>query len=152
ARGAGSLDRGAVVERSLGIDPAPSGSVARERVPRRALARQWQVTHDALTRRRSPVSRGGALPSHGGAGGSAPHPPARAPAPFRPLGLALTAGYVLGGGLTPGLVRVLMVAGGRTMAGNFLTAAVRGAFDQWRMIDDTQGPFPAAWDPTPGTR
>jgi hypothetical protein len=73
-------------------------------------------------------------------------------APYRTLGLALTAGYVLGGGLTPGLVRVLMVAGGRTMAGNFLTAAVRGAFDQWRMIDDTQGPFPAAWDPTPGTR
>jgi len=72
-------------------------------------------------------------------------------APYRTLGLALTAGYVLGGGLTPGLVRVLMVAGGRMMAGNFLTAAVRGAFDQWRMIDDAQRPFPAAWDPTPGT-
>jgi hypothetical protein len=48
-------------------------------------------------------------------------------------------------------VRVLMVIGGRAMAGNFLTAAVRGAFDQWRMLDDAQRPFPAAWDPTPGT-
>jgi hypothetical protein len=72
-------------------------------------------------------------------------------APYRTLGLALAAGYVLGGGLTPGLVRLLMVAGGRAVAGNFLTAAVRGAFEQWRTIDDDQGPFPAAWDPTPGT-
>jgi hypothetical protein len=71
-------------------------------------------------------------------------------APYRTLGLALAAGYILGGGLTPGVVRLLMVAGGRAMAGNFLTAAVRGAFDQWRMIDDDKGPFPAAWDPTPG--
>ena len=60
--------------------------------------------------------------------------------PYRSLGLALTAGYVLGGGLTPGLVRRLMMTDGR------------GAFDQWRMLDDAQGPFPAAWDPTPGTR
>ena len=73
-------------------------------------------------------------------------------APYRSLGLALTAGYVLGGGLTPGLVRRLMMTGGRAVAGNFLAAAVRGAFDQWRMLDDAQGPFPAAWDPTPGTR
>jgi hypothetical protein len=73
-------------------------------------------------------------------------------APYRTLGLALTAGYVLGGGLTPGLVRVLMLTGGRAMAGNFLSAAVRGALDQWRTIDDAQGPFPTAWDPTPGTR
>src|SRR5262245_34179647 len=73
-------------------------------------------------------------------------------APYRTLGLALTAGYVLGGGLTPGLVRVLMVAGGRRMAGNFLTATGRGAVDQSRMMDDTQGPLPAACDPTPGTR
>jgi hypothetical protein len=73
-------------------------------------------------------------------------------APYRTLGLALGAGYVLGGGLTPNVVRLLMMAGGRAMAGNFLSAAVRGAFQQWRMIDDSQGPFPAAWDPTPGTR
>jgi hypothetical protein len=71
-------------------------------------------------------------------------------APYRTLGLALAAGYVLGGGLTPGVVRLLMMAGGRAMAGNFLAAAVRGALDQWRTIDDTQGPFPAAWDPTSG--
>ena len=71
-------------------------------------------------------------------------------APYRTLGLALAAGYILGGGLTPGVVRLIMMAGGRAMAGNFLAAAVRGAFDQWRMIDDDQGPFPAAWDPTPG--
>jgi hypothetical protein len=73
-------------------------------------------------------------------------------APYRTLGLALTAGYVLGGGLTPGLLRVLMVTGGRAVAGKFMSAAVRGAFDQWRMIDDAQGPFPTAWDSTPGTR
>jgi hypothetical protein len=73
-------------------------------------------------------------------------------APYRTLGLALGAGYVLGGGLTPNVVRLLMMAGGRAMAGNFLSAAVRGAFQQWRMIDDSQGPIPAAWDPTPGTR
>src|SRR5262249_2020998 len=73
-------------------------------------------------------------------------------APDRPLGLALTAGDVLGGGLAPGLVRVLMVKGGRVVAGNFLAAAVRGAFDQWRMLDDPQRPFPAAWDPASGTR
>jgi len=71
-------------------------------------------------------------------------------APYRTLGLALAAGYILGGGLTPGVVRLLMMDGGRAMAGNFLAAAFRGAFDQWRMIDDTQGPFPAAWDPTSG--
>ena len=73
-------------------------------------------------------------------------------APYRTLGLAFTAGYVLGGGLTPNLVRLLMVAGGRAMAGNFVSAALRGAAQQWRMIDDSQGPFPAAWDPTSGTR
>jgi hypothetical protein len=73
-------------------------------------------------------------------------------APYRTLGLALTAGYVLGGGLTPSVVRLLMMAGGRAMAGNFLAAALRGAFQQWRMIDDSQGPFPAAWDQTSGAR
>ncbi len=53
-------------------------------------------------------------------------------APYRTLGLALAAGYVLGGGLTPGLVRLLIMTGGRAMAGNVLAAAVRGAFDQQR--------------------
>jgi hypothetical protein len=53
-------------------------------------------------------------------------------APYRTLGLALAAGYVLGGGLTPGLVRLLIMTGGRAMAGNALAAAVRGVFDQQR--------------------
>jgi hypothetical protein len=54
-------------------------------------------------------------------------------APYRTLALALAAGYVLGGGLTPSVVRLLVLMGGRAMAGNFLAAAVRGAFDQGRM-------------------
>jgi hypothetical protein len=54
-------------------------------------------------------------------------------APYRTLGLALAAGYVLGGGLTPRAVRLLVVTGGRAMAGNVLAAAVRGAFDHRRM-------------------
>ena len=54
-------------------------------------------------------------------------------APYRTLGLALAAGYVLGGGLTPGLLRLLIVNGGRAMAGSVLTAAFRGAFDQRRI-------------------
>jgi hypothetical protein len=54
-------------------------------------------------------------------------------APYRTLTLALAAGYVLGGGLTPSVVRLLVLMGGRAMAGNLLAAAVRGAFDQGRM-------------------
>jgi hypothetical protein len=54
-------------------------------------------------------------------------------APYRTLGIALAAGYVLGGGLTPGLVRLLIMTSGRAMAGNALAAAVRGAFDQRRI-------------------
>ena len=55
-------------------------------------------------------------------------------APYRTLMTALIAGYVLGGGLTPRLVRLLVVTGGRAMAGNFVAAALRGALDQgWRI-------------------
>jgi hypothetical protein len=54
-------------------------------------------------------------------------------APYRTLALALAAGYVLGGGLTPSVVRLLVLTGGRAMAGSLLAAAVRGAFDQRRM-------------------
>lgn len=54
-------------------------------------------------------------------------------APYRTLGLALAAGYVLGGGLTPQLVRLLVMTGGRAMAGSLLAAAVRSAFHQRRM-------------------
>ncbi len=53
-------------------------------------------------------------------------------APYRTLGLALAAGYVIGGGLTPHLMRLLMTTGGRAMAGSLLAAAARGAFDQRR--------------------
>jgi len=55
-------------------------------------------------------------------------------APYRTLGLALAAGYVLGGGLTPNLVRLLVMGSGRAMAGNILAAAVRGTLDQRRTI------------------
>lgn len=55
-------------------------------------------------------------------------------APYGTLMMALIAGYVLGGGLTPRLVRLLVVTGGRAMAGNFVAAALRGALDQgWRI-------------------
>ena len=53
-------------------------------------------------------------------------------APYRTLGLALAAGYVLGGGLTPRAVRLLVMTGGRAMAGNVLASAIRGAFDDRR--------------------
>ena len=53
-------------------------------------------------------------------------------APYRTLALALLAGYVLGGGLTPNVVRLLVLAGGRAMAGNLFAAVVRGAIDQGR--------------------
>ena len=52
--------------------------------------------------------------------------------PYRTLGLALAAGYVLGGGLTPRAVRLLVMTGGKAMAGNVLSSAVRGAFDDRR--------------------
>lgn len=55
-------------------------------------------------------------------------------APYRTLVMALIAGYVLGGGLTPRLVRLLVTTGGRAMAGKFVAAALRGAFDQERRI------------------
>ena len=55
-------------------------------------------------------------------------------APYRTLGLALAAGYVLGGGLTPNVVRLLVMTGGRTMVGNLLAAAVRGTLDQRRTM------------------
>src|SRR4029453_5607678 len=55
-------------------------------------------------------------------------------APYRTLGMALIAGYVLAGGLTPRLMWLLMTTGGRAMAGNLVTAAFRGAFDQRRRI------------------
>jgi hypothetical protein len=54
--------------------------------------------------------------------------------PYRTLGMALIAGYVLAGGLTPRLMWLLMTTGGRAMAGNLVTAAFRGAFDQRRRI------------------
>ena len=52
--------------------------------------------------------------------------------PYRTLGLALAAGYVLGGGLTPRAVRLLVMTGGRAMAGSVLGSAIRGAFDDRR--------------------
>ena len=52
--------------------------------------------------------------------------------PYRTLGLALAAGYVLGGGLTPRAVRLLVMTGGKAMAGNVLSSAIRGAFDDRR--------------------
>jgi hypothetical protein len=55
-------------------------------------------------------------------------------APYRTLALALVAGYVLGGGLTPRLVQTLVLTGSRVMAGNLVAAALRGAFDQRRTI------------------
>ena len=58
-------------------------------------------------------------------------------APYRTLGVALAAGYVLGGGLTPTVMRLIMTAGGRAIAGSVLAAAFRGASQQWRMIDDS---------------
>jgi uncharacterized protein (DUF1786 family) len=50
-------------------------------------------------------------------------------APYRTLALGLVAGYVLGGGLTPRAMRVLLLAGGRLMAANLVAAALRGTFD-----------------------
>ena len=52
--------------------------------------------------------------------------------PYRTLGLALAAGYVLGGGLTPRAVRLLVMTGGKAMAGSVLGSAIRGAFDDRR--------------------
>lgn len=53
--------------------------------------------------------------------------------PYRALAVALAAGYVLGGGLTPRLVKALMLMGGRALAGNLVSAAVRGTLDQRRI-------------------
>ena len=53
-------------------------------------------------------------------------------APYRTLSLALAAGYVLGGGLTPRAVRLLVMTGGKAMAGSVLGSAIRGAFDDRR--------------------
>ena len=55
-------------------------------------------------------------------------------APYRTLGMAVIAGYVLAGGLTPRLMWLLMATGGRAMAGSLVTAAFRGAFDPRRRI------------------
>jgi hypothetical protein len=49
--------------------------------------------------------------------------------PYRALAIALAAGYVLGGGLTPRVVTALLLTGSRMMAGNFLAATVRGLLD-----------------------
>jgi hypothetical protein len=56
-------------------------------------------------------------------------------APYRTLLMALLAGYVLAGGLTPRLIGLLMATGGRTVAGNLVVAALRGTFDQRGRID-----------------
>lgn len=53
-------------------------------------------------------------------------------APVRTVALALAAGYVLGGGLTPRALRLVALNAGRAMAGNFIAAALRGAFDERR--------------------
>lgn len=55
-------------------------------------------------------------------------------APFRTLGIALAAGYVLGGGLTPRALRLVALNAGRVMAGNVIAAALRGTFDDRRTI------------------
>ena len=53
-------------------------------------------------------------------------------APVRTVAIALAAGYVLGGGLTPRALRLVAMNAGRAMAGNVLAAALRGAFDERR--------------------
>lgn len=53
-------------------------------------------------------------------------------APYRTLGMVAAAGYILGGGLTPTLVKLIALNAGRAMAGNLFAAAVRGALDQRR--------------------
>jgi hypothetical protein len=53
-------------------------------------------------------------------------------APYRTLGMAMLAGYLLAGGLTPRVLWLLMATGGRAMAGNLVSAAFRGALDQGR--------------------
>jgi hypothetical protein len=51
-------------------------------------------------------------------------------APYRTLGAVALAGYVLGGGLTPALVRLIALNAGRAMAGNLFAAALRGVTNQ----------------------
>ena len=53
-------------------------------------------------------------------------------APYRTLGMVAAAGYALGGGLTPRLVRLLALNVGRAMAANIFVAAFRGASGQGR--------------------
>lgn len=53
-------------------------------------------------------------------------------APARSIAMALATGYVLGGGLTPRAVRLLLVSAGRALAGNLIAAAIRGTFDDGR--------------------
>ena len=55
-------------------------------------------------------------------------------APIQSVALALTAGWVLGGGLTPRVLRLALGTAGRAMTGALLAAAVRGSFDQRRTI------------------
>jgi hypothetical protein len=49
--------------------------------------------------------------------------------PYRTLALAAAAGWVLGGGLTLRVMRLLVLNAGRAMAGNLIAAGLRGAFD-----------------------
>ena len=53
-------------------------------------------------------------------------------APYSTLGMVAAAGYILGGGLTPTLVRLVALNVSRAMAGKLFAAAVRSAFDQGR--------------------
>lgn len=53
-------------------------------------------------------------------------------APIQSVALALTAGWVLGGGLTPRVLRLALGTVGRAMTGALVAAAVRSSFDQRR--------------------
>lgn len=53
-------------------------------------------------------------------------------APIQSVALALTAGWVLGGGLTPRVLRLALGTAGRAMTGALVAAAVRGSLDQRR--------------------
>lgn len=53
-------------------------------------------------------------------------------APMQSVALALAAGWMLGGGLTPRVLRFAFATAGRAMTGTLVAAAVRGAFHQGR--------------------
>jgi hypothetical protein len=50
--------------------------------------------------------------------------------PYRTLLVAMAAGYVLGGGLTPRALGFVVANAGRLMAGSLLVAVLRGLIDE----------------------